>query len=258
MVIAKIIVIPNEDLEQIRSWSRDLGDGFDSLSSTPESLARQRVALKDFISYVQELIQNRRKGPDQDDLLAHLLQSQAHNEIEHDDLVGMVGFLLFSGHETTINLIGNGLWLLLKYPASWSTLRDQPELMPSAVEEILRFESPVQRTTFRIAVEPIELAGHRLEPGDQFGAIIGAANRDPSAFVDPDTFDIRRTPNRHLAFGLGVHMCLGKVLARTEATVALRRLAERCPAIELMDAIPRWRPNSFFRGLSGLPARING
>ena len=258
LVIARLIGIPKEDLQQIRRWSRDLGDGFDSLSATPDILQRQRVALADFIDYVRGLITSRPQSACEDDLLAFLAPLHARGEIGHDDLVGMVGFLLFAGHETTINLIGNGLWLLLTHPGSWAALKEQPELMPGAVEEILRFESPEQRTSFRIALEPIELGGHHLEPGDQFGAIIGAANRDPAQFPDPDVFDIRRTPNRHLAFGLGVHMCLGKLMARTEATVALGRLVARCPGIELADAVPRWRPNSFFRGLADLPARISG
>lgn len=258
LVIARVMGIPTEDLPQIRHWSRDLGDGFDSLSATPDILQRQHAALWDFIAYVRGLIRSRPKSACEDDLLTRLAQAQACGEIAYEDLVGMFGFLLFAGHETAINLIGNGLWLLLTHPESWSTLRRQPELMPSAVEEILRFESPEQRTSFRIALEPIELTGHRLEPGDQFGAIIGAANRDPTEFADPETFDIQRTPNRHLAFGLGVHMCLGKLMARTEAALALSRLVARCPEIRLTDTVPRWRTNSFFRGLADLPAQIPG
>jgi cytochrome P450 len=126
--------------------------------------------------------------------------------------------------------------------------------MPLAIEEILRFESPEQRTSFRIVLEPFELAGRFFEPGTQIGAILGAANRDPAQFSHPDIFDIRRDPNSHLAFGLGIHHCLGKFMARMEANVALSEIMKRCPDLGLVSADPVWRPNSFFRGLVCLPA----
>ena len=258
LVIAHLMGIPKTDIQQIRLWSRDLGDGFDSFSLTPERIKQQHIALTEFISYIRDLLNERHQRPASDDLIASLSMACTRGELDPDACIGMIGFLLFAGHETTINLIGNGLWLLLSHPSSWDALKRHPEGIPSAIEEILRFESPEQRTSFRIALEPIDVGGYRLEPGDQFGAIIGAANRDPSIFDHPEIFDIRRQPNRHLAFGLGVHLCLGKLMARTEASIALDRLLNMGRNIELKDATAHWRHNSFFRGLAKLPVLLHG
>jgi pimeloyl-[acyl-carrier protein] synthase len=256
LIIAKMIGIPNDDLKMIRQWSRDLGDGFDSFSAQPDTLIKQKLALNEFIEYIDVITSESYTSYPNHSLLFALGQYKAEGKISHEYLVGMIGFLLFAGHETTINLIGNGLWLLLNNQESWSLLKKNPELMPDAIEEILRFESPEQRTSFRIAIEPIEINGFTLNIGDQFGAIIGSANRDPLEFIDPDKFNIMRKPNRHLAFGLGIHMCLGKSMARREAVIAIQRLIALCPKILLTNEFPSWRPNSFFRGLAELPAKI--
>ncbi len=254
-VIAHMLGVPVNDLPQIRAWSLVLADGFDSLLASDEVLLNQKSAMLALLSYVEQLIVGKRQEP-ADDLISFLLHAEAEGKIRRDELIGMAGLLIIAGHETTVNLIGNGLWLLLSHPEQWALLQERPELMPNAVEEILRFESPVQRTSFRIAVEPMELAGMRLEPGQQLGIIIGAANRDEAEFPDPDRFDIQRTPNRHLAFGMGLHNCIGKGLARVEARVALGRMLALCPAPHLLNEQPQWRKNSFFRGLEALPARI--
>lgn len=254
-VIAHLMGVPVSDLPQIRAWSLVLADGFDSVLASDEVLLNHKSALLAFLSYVEQLIAVKRRAP-ADDLLGFLANAEAEGKIQRDELIGMVGFLVFAGHETIINLIGNGLWLLLSHPEQWALLQEQPELMSGAVEEILRFESPEQRTTFRIAVEPMELAGMRLEPGQQLGIIIGAANRDETEFPDPDRFDIRRTPNSHLAFGVGLHNCLGKTLARLEARIALGRMLALCPALHLLNEQPQWRRNSFMRGLEALPATL--
>jgi cytochrome P450 len=138
---------------------------------------------------------------------------------------------------------------LLRHPEQWERLRREPELLPGAVEEVLRYQSPVQRATFRVATEPLEIAGVRIEAGERVSAGIGAANRDPAAFPDPDRFDVAREPNRHLAFGVGIHYCLGAALARLEARVAWTALLATCPDLRLADEEPVWAANSSFRGL---------
>jgi cytochrome P450/ubiquinone/menaquinone biosynthesis C-methylase UbiE len=164
---------------------------------------------------------------------------------DHEKIAAAI-LLLIAGHETTTNLLGNGLWLLIHHPEAWSELRADPALLDSAIEEMLRFESPVQRGTFRIASEDFELAGCHIKKGDQVAALIGAANRDPEIFPDPDSFDIRRDPNRHLAFGNGPHFCMGASLARLEARVAFRLLLERFAEVRI--APPQFKP-SFFADL---------
>lgn len=255
-VIGRLIGVPASDMPRIRAWSLELAEGFDSVLASDAVLQGQQSALLAFLAYVEQLVA-RKSNARTDDLLGFLLNAEDEGKIRHDELIGMVGFLLFAGHETTINLIGSGLWLLLSHPEQWALLQRQPALMPSAVEEILRFESPEQRSSFRIAEEPLELAGMRMEPGQQLGIIIGAANRDETEFANPDCFDIQRTPNRHLAFGLGIHSCLGNTLARLEARVALSRMQALCPSLRLLNEPPQWRRNSFFRGLEVLPATLS-
>jgi cytochrome P450 len=251
-VIGELIGLPPTDLAQVRAWSVLLGDGFDSVMATDEVLARQRDALTAYLAYIEALLARPKRIPD-GSLLSDLIVSEAKGELSREELIGMVSFLLFAGHETTINLIGNGLWLLLSHPDQLKMLKRDPALLPGAIEEILRFESPEQRTSFRIAVEPIEVAGVRLEKGQQLGVIIGSANRDASVFDNPDVFDIRRTPNRHLAFGLGLHHCLGAQLSRMEAKVAFQQVLRHFPSLQLATGGVTWRQNSFFRGLEALP-----
>lgn len=245
-VIATLVGVPEEDITRIRQWSRALGDGFDSLLSQPEVRQRQRQAVAEFLAYVATRIEASKARPDQS-LLGFLVQSCGKN-LDPGELAGMLVFLLFAGNETTINLLGNTMWLLLSHPDQWALLRQQPGLIPGAIEESLRCESPQQRTSFRLAQEAVVINGHRLEAGQQFGAIIGSANRDPAVFERADEFDISRRPNRHLAFGTGVHNCLGKTLARMEVQVALEVLLQSMPDLQLQESRPHWRRNSLFRG----------
>ncbi len=255
-VIGELIGLPPADLAQVRAWSVVLGDGFDSVTATDEVLFRQRDALAAYLAYIETLL-DRPKGMPEGSLLSYLIACETKGELNREELIGMVSFLVFAGHETTINLIGNGLWLLLSHPDQLKMLARDPALMPGAIEEILRFESPEQRTSFRIAVEPIKVAGVQLEKGQQLGVIIGSANRDTAVFENPDTFDIRRTPNRHLAFGLGLHHCLGAHLSRMEARLAFKHIFSEYPTLRLASDVVTWRKNSFFRGLEALPVRID-
>lgn len=254
-VIARLVGVPAEDMERVRAWSLLLGDGFDSLLVSPAVDSQKRRALAEFLDYAGGLIEARRREPD-DSLLGVLTVAADNDEISSDKLAAMLCLLLFAGHETTVSLIGNGLWLLLSHPGQWQMLRQDSTLIPGAVEEILRFESPEQRSSFRVLLEPVDIGGRLFAPGEQIGVIIGSANRDEAEFDRPEVFDIRRTPNNHLAFGTGLHNCLGKTMARVEAAVALARLLDYFPRLRLGVAEPGWRVNSFFRGLRTLPAQV--
>jgi pimeloyl-[acyl-carrier protein] synthase len=254
-MIGDMLDVPRADLGKIRAWCLAFGYGFDSVIASPEILARQREALGAFLDYVRQLVA-RQEGTTAPGLLAHLVAAERGGMLSPEELTGMVAFLLFAGHETTISLIASALQLLLRHPEQWQRLRQAPELLPGAVEEVLRYESPDQRTSFRVAREPLEIGGFNLEAGQQLGVLIGSANRDEAEFADSDRFDITRSPNRHLAFGIGPYQCLGKQLARMEARIAIARISECCPNIRLLDEAPDWRRNSFFRGLASLPATL--
>ncbi len=249
-IIARLIGVPDADMPHVRAWSLALCDGFDSLLADAAVLARQKRALHEFIAYLEGLIDTSHAQPEST-LLGYLVQAGA-TRLNREELVAMVGFLLFAGHENSVNLIGNAVWLLLSHPEQWALLRAQPVLVQSAVEEVLRFESPEQRSSFRVTETALAIDGHALEPGQQISVIIGSANRDETFFDRADVFDIQRNPNAHLAFGIGIHNCLGKTLARVETQVALQVLLEQMPRAVLHDTQPRWRRNSFFRGLSAL------
>ena len=168
----------------------------------------------------------------------------------------MCVLMVLAGHETTVNLLGNGLLTLLSHPDQLDLLREEPGLMPGVVNELLRFESPVQRTSFRVTSAACTIGACTLEEGQQLSAVIGAANRDPEQFPSPDVFDIRRSPNRHLAFGAGIHKCLGERLARAEARIAFARLLRHFPRIELLDSEPDWKDQTLLRGLRTLRVRL--
>lgn len=254
-VVAHLIGLPQGDMPQVRAWSLTLGDGFDSLLSDAQVVQGQRQALGEFLGYIARRVQEKRRAPD-DTLLSHLVQGQQEERLDEEELLAMVGLLLFAGHETTVNLIGNAVHTLLAHPAQWALLRQEPARVADAIEEVLRHESPEQRTSFRIVREPLHIGAAALEPGMQIGVVIGSVNRDEAAFDHPEVFDIRRDPNPHLAFGVGMHHCLGKIMARVQGRVALSHLLARWPALQALDARPDWRHNSFFRGLRTLRVQV--
>lgn len=253
--IGDMMDVPRSDLGKVRAWCLTFGYGFDSVISNAEILARQQEALGAFLDYVRRLVA-RQAGASAPGLLSHLVAAERNGALSPEELTGMVAFLLFAGHETTISLIASALWLLLSHPEQWQRLKQNPALLPDAVEEVLRYESPDQRSSFRVARDVLEIGGFKLEAGQQLGVLIGSANRDEAEFPDPDRFDITRSPNRHLAFGIGPYQCLGKRLARMEARIAIGMIIECCPDIRLIDAAPAWRRNSFFRALETLPATL--
>jgi cytochrome P450 len=168
------------------------------------------------------------------------------------ELLATLILLLVAGHETTVNLIGNGVLALLRHPRELARLRAEPALIESAVEEVLRYDGPVQRTA-RMAAEDVEIGGRTVQAGQIAVALLGAANRDPAHFPDPDRLDITRPDNRHLAFGWGIHFCLGAPLARLEGQIAIGTLAARLPGLRLATDEVEWRETSVLRGLKALP-----
>lgn len=213
-------------------------------------------AMPKLLRFFEDLIALKRSSPD-DRLISRLIAvEEAGDHLSGDELIGMIFLLLFAGHETSVNLIGNGLMALIDHPEQMALLRADPASMDAAVEEFLRYTNPVEHGTPRFALEDVEIAGTTIRKGDMVVGLLAAANRDPSVFADPDRFDIRRPDNsRHLALGFGLHYCLGASLARLETRIALNALLRRFPDLALAiprDAI-RWRQATGLRGLDGLP-----
>ncbi|MGY1525424.1 cytochrome P450 family protein [Streptomyces sp. MN3] len=248
-VICDLLGVPAGDREDFHTWSNEL-----VAPTGAEAAASSAAALT---GYLTGLIARKARTPD-GTLLADLAAPDASGGLSPEELLGMAFLLLVAGHETTVNLVSATVLSLLTHPDQLALLRARPELAGAAVEESLRLNSPVHAGAFRFAAEPLELAGTRVATGDAVLVSLAAASRDPLAFPDPDRFDLTRRPQGHLGFGHGVHHCLGAPLARAEATVALRLLLERHPALAL-DAAPEaltWRTGTLLRGLTGLPVRL--
>lgn len=253
-VITQLLGTPFEEAGLLRNWTNDLGLGFDSTIGDSAIKQRGAQALREMTEYFAELMANP-KAP-QGSIMASLMADTAAAKCSPSEAMAQCTLLLLAGHETTLNLLGNGLYTLLKHPDEMAKLRQHPELMDSLINEILRFETPFQRATFRVATAPLQLHAQELKVGERVSPVLSAANRDPSQFFEPDRFDIERKPNRHLSFGLGIHRCLGEKLARSEARIAFTRLLERCPQLELADPKPRWKKRSLFRALQTLPLKL--
>lgn len=253
-VIADMIGVPHEDQDRFKAWSDDIAAFVGSFSIDPATLRRGQAGLVAMRDYFRGLIAERRRAP-RDDLLTAFIQARdGAAQLTEDELIANAGFLLFAGHETTTNLIGNGLLHLLRRPDEWARLVRSPELVPSAVEEMLRFDGPVDRIS-RIATVDLDLEGMAVKKGDRVVVLTGAANRDPARFPDPDRFDVGRPNNQHLAFGVGPHFCIGGPLARVEAQVALRRLVGLAPHLQLEPQSIEWNDLVGFRGLRALHVR---
>lgn len=256
VVIAELLGVPAADHDQFGVWSNRVMASGDAVLSSEESQQQGIAAMVSLAGYLTDLIEQRRQQPREDLISALVAARDAGDRLSEEELLGTCILLLIAGHETTVNLLGNGLLTLLRHPDQLALLKEHPEYISSAVEEMLRFESPIQRSTPRFAAKPFELAGQRVEQGQQVSAVIGAANRDPAHFPDPDRFDVTRQPNRHLAFGHGIHFCLGAPLARAEARIAFSQILDRLPAICLETEQPEWRPATWFRGLKRLPVVV--
>jgi cytochrome P450 len=252
-VIAEMLGVPAEDQDQFREWSTAVG-----LPTTAQNLEAITSASKAFLHYTQRLIDQRRAEP-REDLISALIQAQdGGDSLTPAELVGMILLLLVAGHETTVNLIGNGVWALLRHPDQLQRLRQDPGLIGSAVEEVLRYRGPVDISTHRWALEDTEFQGQRISRGDIVFASLLAANHDPAQFSEPERFDITRDPNRHIAFGFGIHFCVGAPLARLEANVALPLLLERFPRLRMAvdEQELHWRETLIMHGLKQLPVAL--
>ncbi len=249
-VIAELLGVPTTDLVRFKAWSDDFAVILDPPPGT--DWAATEASIVDFTRYVRELAAERRAAP-RPDLLSGLVARHEGDVLTEDELVSTVILLIAAGHETTTNLIGNGMLHFFGFPEQLARFRADPSLATTAVEEILRFEPPVL-ATFRLAGEPIELHGRTIGRGQDTMFSFAAGNRDPRVYDDPDTFDIGRTPNRHLAFGGGAHFCIGAPLARLEGRIALTSLVERFPTLRRAADVPppRWRAGLSFRGLDHL------
>ncbi|HXU88875.1 MAG TPA: cytochrome P450 [Methylomirabilota bacterium] len=256
-VICEMLGVPVEDHERFKGWSLDLARGLDSIllpvdSEIPKRSVASRSALAD---YFRELIARRRSSPRPDLLSGLIAAEEAGDKLSETELLATCILLLVAGHETTVNLIGNGTLALLRHPDQLRRLRDNPALIGTAVEELLRFDGPVQRTA-RIPSEDVVIDGHAIAKGEMVMPFIGAADRDPAHFRDPDRLDIGRTDNRHIAFGLGIHFCLGAPLARLEGQIAINTLVQRLPKLALATESPEFRQSLTLRGLASLPVRF--
>lgn len=252
IVIAELMGVPMEDREQFREWSTWFALGNDAISASLETRQKAQQGILALTEYFQHLVAQRRANP-QNDLISGLIASKdAQDKLSEAELLGTCVLLLIAGHETTVNLIGNGMNALLSNPDQLERLRQHPELLETAIEELLRYDAPVQRSTFRFAGEGVEVAGQWIETGQQVSAVIGSANRDPEIFSQPDRLDLGRSPNRHQSFGRGIHFCLGAPLARLEAQIAFQSLLHTFPKLAFADQ-PIWRTATMFRGLEDFP-----
>ena len=256
-VIGNLLDIPKPERSPLRGWSIAILTGLEPVL-TPQRFDTGNRAVVEFVSFLKILIQERRKKPGdpETDVLTRLIQGEKDGEkLTETELYHQCIFLLNAGHETTTNLIGNGLWALLKNENQMQGLRKDPALINSAIEEMLRFDGPIQLNNRRLTA-PMTLSGLELAAGTPVTIGIGAANRDPAQFPDPERFDIARKPNRHIAFGQGDHVCVGMNVARMEGRVAFSRLLARFARIELAGTPERDR-RIRFRGFRALPVRVS-
>ena len=250
IIITEILGVPTRDRDKFHRWSKAVV----SLTS-PSPTIRVVPFVWRFLRYLRRFFEVRRRDP-QDDLATALITAeQAGDKLNKDELLAMVFLLLIAGHETTVNLIGNGVLALLERPEAMIQLRQNPGMIKTAVEELLRYTSPVFLSSERYATGDVTIHGVTIPRGQMTLGVIGSANRDESVFANPDVLDLTRDPNRHLSFGQGIHFCLGAPLARLEAEIAINTLLRRIPDFRLSAPATslRWRPSIFLRGLESLP-----
>jgi cytochrome P450 len=249
-IIGRILGVPAKDNAKFHRWTKTLlsaGTNVNYVVFIP--------TIMRFLGYLKKLIKERRAHP-KDDLITALVQAKdGSDKLSGDEVLAMIFLLLVAGHETTVNLIGSGSLALLEHPDQLETLRSEPELIKPAIEELLRFVCPVEMATERYACEDITIAGTTIPRGELVLAVIGSANRDANYFDNPDSLDVTRENNKHVAFGLGAHYCLGAPLSRLEGQIAISTLVRRMPNLHLSIAPDqiRWRGGIILRGLEALP-----
>ena len=250
-VIAELLDIPESMHDDLIRWSDAIATVLGNPQRTVEQCTAAQEALFALTEFFRGAVAERRTRPGTD-LISLLLQIEADGEVlTEDELYAQCVMLLFGGHETTRNLVGNGIFTLLQHPAELTKLRDSPEMIRSCVEELLRYQSPVQFVA-RLAKEEVELEGVTVRAGEPVMVMLGAANRDPVQFRSPDAFDPARSNNSHLAFGAGTHFCIGNQIARLEAQAAIRGMVQRFPKLRFGDKAPQWAINYALRGFKSL------
>jgi cytochrome P450 len=252
-VIAELLGVPSERQDDFRVWS----DACVRPALTEEALRVARALLTAFAVFMYHLVVEPRRHP-QDDMISRLIQAEEQGDrLSQNELFSMIALLIVAGHETTVSLIGNAALALLQRPDTWTELHSNPALIPAAIEEVLRYDSPVERALIRFATRDTELGGQQIKKGDALNVVLGSANRDDARYDEPATLNIHRQMNAHLAFGKGIHFCLGAPLARLEGDVAIRTLLERLPGLQLAiePGELRWRDVPLFRSLTHLPVR---
>jgi hypothetical protein len=252
-VIAVMMGVPTADIDLIKTWSDQVGAYIGGRQNTGQdnfALASEGVlAMRD---YFRTVVADRKRRPGEDLISLLLGAEEDGNAFGDDEVVANAVLLMFAGHETTTNLLGNGLYHLLHHPAQLRRLLADPGLVDSAVEEFLRYDGPVPGV-IKVATADTTLGGQAIGAGEQVMVMLSAANRDEAHFAEPETLDVGRAPNRHLAFAHGIHFCLGAPLARLEGRIAFGRLLTRCAELHLTESEPPWRPQIFLRGLERLP-----
>jgi pimeloyl-[acyl-carrier protein] synthase len=246
--------VPPEDRGRFKQWSDEVSAALsgDIANLSEAVLRRVMIARGELVDYFKAVVRERRRNPGPD-LISALTQAEEEGgRLSEDELYSTVVLLLVAGNETTTNLIGNGMLALLRHPDQMRRVWEDPALVPSAVEEMLRYDGPVQFTS-RVAKADLEIHGTKISKGEWLFLILGAANRDPAQFPDPDRFDVSRADNKHIAFGAGGHFCLGAPLARLEAQITLRALRQRFPDLRTGPENPEYRNNFNLRGLNALP-----
>jgi len=252
IVTAELLGVPPSDRDQLKAWSEDFAEMLGNFQHNPDRFPRVLRSLEGMTSYFQTAVHRDRDNPT--DGLIHALASAENDgdRLSEDEVIANTIVTMVGGQETTTNLIGNGALALLRHPSELERLRADFSLIPSAVEELLRYESPSQHTA-RLAPDDLELGGRQIRKRQAVIAVMGAANRDPDRFPDPDRLDICRPDNRHVAFGWASHFCFGAPLARIEGQVAFEKLLRRFPNLRLQPGPLTWRPNLGLRGLTTLP-----
>jgi cytochrome P450 len=254
-IILEMLGIPQELRDTFVEWSRAIAAFRGNPNRTVEEAQAAQDALIALTDFFRKTVEERRRNKG-NDLISLLIDIEEEGEVlTEEELYAQCIALLFAGHETTRNLIGNGIYTLLKNPEQTAELRTKPEMIRSAVEELLRYESPVQFTA-RVLKEDMEICGQEIRKGWTVQCMLGAANRDPKQFKEPDQLDLKRLNNQHLAFGAGVHACIGAQLARLEGQVAILNLVQRFPNMQLRGPRPEWAPTFGLRGLNSLSVTL--
>jgi cytochrome P450 len=256
--IASMMGMPWEDLDDLKRWNDDGAEFLGNALTTDDPIGLSRRAGEAFSAmhaYFAGLVEQHQAAPGDDLICALIAIEEQGDGLTRDELLSTCTLLFAAGHETTTNLIGNGLLALLRNPDQFTLWREEPALGPVAVEELLRFDSPIQ-FTHRVALGRVEVEGQTIEEGDLVTLLLASGNRDAAVYPDPDRLDLRRRPRQYLSFGTGPHACLGAFLARLEGEIALTTLIERFPGMTLLDEPLAWHPNPIFRGLEHLPVTL--